>query len=95
MRYGLVLAVLLTAAFPAAAELVDLELVLAVDVSGSVDGGEAGFQLRWSDRPGVFPLDVGGAFDAEGLRFTTSRSATTVRTKRTPGSGHGEQAGNR
>ena len=44
MRYGLVLAVLLAAAFPARAELVDLELVLAVDVSGSVDDEEADLQ---------------------------------------------------
>lgn len=35
---------LLVAAFPARAELVDLELVLAVDVSGSVDEEEANLQ---------------------------------------------------
>ena len=44
MRFLMTMILLLAVAFPARAELVDLELVPAVDVSGSVDDEEAELQ---------------------------------------------------
>ena len=44
MRLVLAIFFLVTAVFPARAERVDLELILAVDISGSVDDEEARLQ---------------------------------------------------
>jgi len=44
MRFLMTMVLLLAASFPARAELVDLELILAVDISGSVDDDEAELQ---------------------------------------------------